>query len=164
MLAAGVDQLLRRHLDAQIDHLVAVVRKNNLDQVLADIVHVAFDRGEQHLAARGRVGLFHVLLQMRHCGLHRLGRLQHFGDDQLVVVEQPADFVHSFHQRPVDDVERGGPFGSLLFQILDQPVLGALDDEVCQPFIERQVRIVRPRMLLLGGTSPKVLGDGGDVK
>ena len=91
------------------------------------------------LAARGRVGLLHELLEVVHRGLHRLGRLQHFGDDQLVVVEQPADFGHARHQRTVDDVERRGAFGALAVQIGDQAVLGAFDDVVGQPLIERQI-------------------------
>ena len=140
VLAVRLDQLIRRHLDAQIDHVVAVVAENDLDQVLADIVDVALHGGEHDLAARRGVGLLHELFEMVDGGLHRFGRLQHFGDDQLVVVEQPADFGHAGHQRAVDDVERRGAFGALAVEIGDQAVLGAFDDVVRQALIERQIR------------------------
>ena len=42
---------------------VAVVAQDDLDQVLADIVHVALHGGEHDLAARRRVGLLHELLR-----------------------------------------------------------------------------------------------------
>ena len=122
----GLDQLLRRHLDAEVDHLVAVVAEDDLDQVLADVVDVALHRGEDDLAARGGVGLLHELLEVADGGLHRLGRLQHLGDDQLVVVEQPADLGHARHQRAVDDVERRGAFRALAVEIGDQAVLACL--------------------------------------
>ena len=52
-----------------------------------------------------RVGFLHELLEVIHGGFHRFGGLQHFSDDQFVVVEQAAHFGHSCHQRAVDDVE-----------------------------------------------------------
>ena len=108
MLQELLDQRLRQNLDAQIDHRVAVVGEDDLDQVLADIVHVSLDGRQDDLAARGRIGLLHELFQMVDRRLHGLSRLQHFGDYQLVVIEQAADFGHSRHERPVDDIEGGG--------------------------------------------------------
>ena len=52
VFAKGLDQLIRRNFNAEIHHVVAVVAENDLDQVLADIVHVALDGGEHDLAAR----------------------------------------------------------------------------------------------------------------
>ena len=147
----GLHQLVGRHLDAQIDHLVAVVREDDLHQVLADIVHVALHRGQDHLAARLRFRALHELLEVAHGGLHGFGRLQHLRHNQLIVVKQPADLVHAHHQRPVDDVERRGTFGALAVEILDQAVLGAFDDVVREALVERQVlgahlaRARRPR-------------------
>ena len=161
VLAVGLDQRLRRHLDAQVDHLVAVVGEDDLDQVLADVVDVALHRGQHDLAARGGVGLLHELLEVVDRGLHRFGRLQHLGDDQLVVVEQAADFGHAGHQRTVDDVERRGAFGALEVQIGDQAVLGAFDDVVGQALIERQIGGLR--LVFLAGLA-EMLGDGGDVE
>src|SRR5205807_1547345 len=46
VLAVGLDEVLGRHLDAQVDDAEAVVAEDDLDQVLADVVHVALDGGE----------------------------------------------------------------------------------------------------------------------
>jgi hypothetical protein len=131
------DQRLWRDLDAEVHDREAVVRKDDVDQVLADVVHVALDGREQQLAARRAVGLGHELLEMADRGLHGLGALEHLGDDQLVRVEQPADLVHALHQRTVDDVERIG-VGALELEVLDQAFLRALDDRARQPFIQRE--------------------------
>ena len=80
------------------------------------------------------------LLEVIDRGLHGFGRLQHLGDDQLVVVEQPSDLRHAGHQRAVDDVERRGAFGTLAVEIVDQAFLRAFDDVIGQALIERQMR------------------------
>ena len=59
-------------LDAEIDDLVAVVRQNNIDEVLADVVHVAFHRSQHHHTFRGRAAfLFHEGLEETHRRFHR---------------------------------------------------------------------------------------------
>ena len=108
-----------------------------------------------------RLGLLHELFEVVDRGLHGLGRLQHLGHDQLVVVEQPADFGHAGHQRAVDDVERRGAFGALAVEIGDQAVLGAFDDVVGQALVERQIG--RLGFVLLDRVA-EVLGDRGDVE
>ncbi len=143
MLEIRLDQRFGRHLDTQIDHLIAVVGENDLHQVFADIMHVALHGRQNDLAARRAcalpAALLHELLQMIHRGLHGLRRLQHFRHDQLVVIEQPPYFAHAHHQRSVDDVERRRAFSQLQFQSRDQAVLGPFDDVVGQPLVERQI-------------------------
>ena len=99
------------HPDAEVDDLETVVGEHDGYEVLADVVHVALDGGEQDLAARRstalritRLGL-HEGLEVGDGRFHDLGALQYLGDDQLVVVEEAADLGHSGHQGPVDDVE-----------------------------------------------------------
>ena len=77
----GFDQFFRRHLDAEIHHLVSVVFENNLNEILADIVHVALDRGKNHLAALGGIRFFHELFEITHRRFHGFRRLQYFSDD-----------------------------------------------------------------------------------
>ena len=84
MLAPGFNQRIGRDLDTEIDHAIAVIGENDLDQILADVVNVALHRGEHDFAARCRVGLLHELFQMIHGGFHGFGRLQNFGHDQFV--------------------------------------------------------------------------------
>ena len=40
------DHVGQRHLDAEIDHPIAVIGQDDVDQVLADVVHVALHRGQ----------------------------------------------------------------------------------------------------------------------
>ena len=111
VFAVRANQFFGRNFDAQIDHIVAVVLENDLDQILADIVHVAFDRGEHHFGALFGVGLLHELFEVANRRFHRFGGLQDLRDNQLIVVEKPAHFAHPRHQRPVDDVKRRNVFG-----------------------------------------------------
>ena len=143
VLAECFDQLLGRHLDAEIDDAVAVVAENDLDQVLADVVNVALDRSENNFALGRTLGLLHVRFEMRDGGLHRLGRLQNFGDNHLVGVEQPADLVHALHQRAVDDFERSARRQRLV-EVGGQAVLRTFEDIAREAIVERQ-RLCDPR-------------------
>ena len=46
----GLDDRRDRLLDAEVDDVVAVVGQDDVDQVLADVVHVALDRGQHDRA------------------------------------------------------------------------------------------------------------------
>ena len=133
----GAHELVGRHLDAEIDHPIAVVAEDDLDQVLADVVHVALDGGEDDRALVRRLVLLHVRLEIADGGLHRLGRLQHLGDDQLVGVEQPPDLVHAGHERAVDDLERPAS-AQRLVEVLVETFFRADEDVAPQTLVERQ--------------------------
>ena len=62
VLPVSLDQILRRDLDTEVDHAIAVVRQDDFYQVLADIVYIAFYGGEHDLAAARGFGLFQELL------------------------------------------------------------------------------------------------------
>ena len=103
---------------------------------------------------------------MSYRGLHGFSRLQHFGHDQFVVVEQPPHLGHAGHERSVDDFERSRAFRALQFQIGDEAIAGAFDDVVGEPLIERQVRGAylnsRPCLAeMLGNGRDMELVDGG---
>ena len=51
-LDGRVEDLVGRHHHAEIDHLVAVAAQHHADDVLADVVDVALDRGQQDPALR----------------------------------------------------------------------------------------------------------------
>ena len=132
------DQVLRRHLDAQVDDPVAVVLEDDLDQVLADVVDVALHGGEHDGAAGGVLVLGHELLEVGDGGLHGLGGLEHLGHDELVVVEEAPDLLHALHERPVDDVERAR-LVELQRQVVEQAFLGAFHDVAREPLVQRQL-------------------------
>ena len=117
MLVIRLNQLLRRHLDAEVHHSIPVVAQNDLDQVLADIMDVALYRGQNDLAPRRTLALLHELLEMIDGSLHRLCRLQHLGDNKFVVIEEASNLAHSSHQRTVDHIERRHTLRELRIQI-----------------------------------------------
>ena len=51
MLAEALNQFVRSNFDAEVDDRIAVIAENDLDEVLADIVDIAFDSGEHNFAA-----------------------------------------------------------------------------------------------------------------
>ena len=106
--ARGLQNLRRRHHDAEIDDLVIVAREHDADDVLADVVHVALDRRHYDLAvgrALGRAArapallffLLHVRHQVSDRLLHHARRLHHLRQEHLSGAEQVADDVHAVH-------------------------------------------------------------------
>ena len=49
---ARLENFFARHHHAEIDDLVVVTAEHDADDVLADVVHVAFDRGHAAFALR----------------------------------------------------------------------------------------------------------------
>ena len=43
----GFDDGLNRLFDAEVDHLVAVIGEDDVNQIFANVMHVAFHRGDQ---------------------------------------------------------------------------------------------------------------------
>ena len=108
VLLGGLDDRGDRLLDADVDHGVAVVGQDDVDEVLADVVDVALDGREHDRALAGAVGLLHVRFEVGDGGLHHLGRLQHERQLHLARAEQVADRLHAGQQRVVDDLQRPG--------------------------------------------------------
>ena len=106
VLLGGGDHLVDADLDAEVDDLVAVVGQDDVDQVLADVVHVALDGGQHHGALAALIGLLHEGLEEGDGRLHRLGRLQDEGKLHLAGGEALADDLHALEQHVVDDGQR----------------------------------------------------------
>ena len=77
---------MTRHHHAHVHHVKVVALKHHRDNVLADVMHIAFDRGNHNLALGLDVlpsfglqafFLFDVGHQMRHGLLHHARRLDH---------------------------------------------------------------------------------------
>ena len=62
MFNGCINNLIRRLLNSNVDYLVSVIGKNNIDQVLSDVVNVALYCCEQHAAATTITGLLHMWL------------------------------------------------------------------------------------------------------
>ena len=130
----------RRH-DAQIDDLIAVALQHDPDDVLADVVDVALDRGHDDLALAGRfpfdlVG-FDVGQQVRDRALHHPGRLDHLRQEHAARAEQVADHVHAVHQRTLDHLDRADDALAGFLGILDDERVDALDQGMGEPLGDR---------------------------
>ena len=120
VLHRGVDDRVHRHLLAEVDHRVAVVGEDRVDERLADVVHVAEDGGDHDLALRVALDPVEVVLELRHGALHHLGRLEHERQDQLAGAELVAHLLHGGQQHLVQRRHRA----DLLDRAVD-PVLHA---------------------------------------
>ena len=73
VLLRGVEDRRDRHLLAEVDDRVAVVREDRVDERLADVVHVAEDGRDHDRALRVALDAVEVVLQPRDGLLHHLG-------------------------------------------------------------------------------------------
>src|SRR5258706_11882069 len=76
VLARRPHDVIHRLLDAEVVNGVAVVRQDDVYEVLPNVVDVALDGGEDDLALSLAFDFFHELLEMADRGFHRLGTLQ----------------------------------------------------------------------------------------
>ena len=104
---------------AQVDDVVVVAGEHDADDVLADVVNVAFDGGEHDLSLRlddlaggGQRGLLglHERRQVRDGLLHHAGGFDHLRQKHLAGAEEIADHAHAVHQRAFDDEQRAAEF------------------------------------------------------
>ena len=90
--------LLDRIVDAEVDHLKAGAFHHHADEVLADVVDVALDGADHHLAQARRAGGDEQRAEDEHAGLHGIGGQQHFRHEQNAVAEIDADDAHAFDE------------------------------------------------------------------
>ena len=99
-----------RHHDTEVEHLVVVTLENHADDVLADVVHIALDRGEQHPAfglRRGtRLFRFEKGHQVGDCFFHDPGALDHLRQKHLAAAEEIAHHIHPVHEGAFDHRDR----------------------------------------------------------
>ncbi len=141
--------LRRRHHDPEVDDLVAVAAEDHADDVLADVVDVALDGGQQHLPRRPRSARLalerHERLEERHGLLHRARALHHLRQEHLAGAEQVADVLHAVHQRPFDDLDRPQPALPRLLDVDLDEVDDAVHQRVRQP---RRHRLIAPGVIV----------------
>mmetsp|Transcript_23492 Transcript_23492/g.41379 ORF Transcript_23492/g.41379 Transcript_23492/m.41379 type:complete len:269 (-) Transcript_23492:92-898(-) len=120
-----------RVVDAKVDHLETGPFHHHRNKVLADVVDVAFDCADDHLAHAGCAGFGQQRFQDGHATFHCVGGQQHFGHKQNPVAEVRADDRHSAHKGFGQDII-GLPFA------LQQNV-----DPFFDLFLETVVKIVK---------------------
>ncbi len=166
------EDVLARDHHAHVDDLEVVALEDDGDDVLADVVHVALDGGDDDPAlgldvAAGVLGGLllglDVRQQVRHRLLHHARALDHLRQEHLALAEEVADDVHARHQRAFDDVQR--PAAARLDRA--PGLLGVGDDElgdavhqrVAEPLVDRAGAPGQARAVVLG----RALGGLGDL-
>ena len=158
MLERGFQDVVAGDHDAEVDDVVAVAAEDDADDVLADVVHVALDRGHQDLALAAQAGAglfrFDVGQQVGDRLLHDAGRFDHLRQEHLAGAEQVADVVHAVHQRAFDDGERrlafGFELGAHFFGVGHDEIGDALDQRMFQALFDGLFTPAQVRPAVLG--------------
>ena len=93
---------MNRHLLAEVNHGVAVVGQDRVDERLADVVDVAEDGCQNDRALRVALNSVEEVLEPGNGALHYLCRLQHEGQNQLAGAELVADLLHRWQENLVE--------------------------------------------------------------
>ena len=142
-VARGVEDFLCRNHDAEVDHVEVVALEHDADDILADVVHVAFDRRHHDRALRlaGLTRFCFLRLderdEMPDRLLHDPRALDDLRQEHLSGAEQIADDVHTGHQRAFDHLNRPGVFLPRLLGVVDDMRRDPLDERVREPLLHR---------------------------
>ena len=128
MLFDGFQVLFHRVVDADVDDLKARAFHHHADQVFTDVVDVALDGADHHLADRLDAGFGQQGAQHFHAAFHGVGRQQDLRHEQNAVAEINAHDAHAFDQSVVEHAV-GGPAAA------EQDV-GGLDHLFTQTVVE----------------------------
>ena len=135
-----------RHHHAEVNHLVVVAGQHHTDDVLADVMHVAFDGGEHDFslrlhdfAARNHRGLlgFHERRKIRDGLFHHARGLHDLRQKHLARAEQIADDAHAGHQGAFDDGQRLAIFRECFGCVRVNISINAFHQRVRQTFFNR---------------------------
>ena len=96
------DDRFRRDLLAEVNHGVAVVGENGLDEIFADVMHIAIDGGNDDRAFGDAFNFLKIILKVVDGLLHYFGGLQYEGQDQFARAEFVTDFFHGGEQDGVE--------------------------------------------------------------
>ena len=135
MLVECGEELLYVRVDAEVEDLEAGTLEHHPDQVLADVVDVALDGADYHLADRLCTGLGEQRTEDGHAGLHGVCRQQHLGDEEDAVPEVDAHDPHAGNQGVVEHA-RSIPAPT-------EQDLGPFDDLVGEAVVEVVVHLCR---------------------
>src|SRR5215216_5379897 len=118
-----LDELLRRDVDAEVDHREAGALQHDVAEVLADVVHVALDRPHQERAGRLGARLGQQRAQDVERALHRARGDQHLRHEVVAALEARAHLLERRDQRVVEHL--------LGFHLVGEPLLDQFADLGC---------------------------------
>ena len=132
------DGLLRDH-HAEVGDLETVASQHDAGDVLADVVDIALDRGQQETGLGAAAPLLaHIGLEDLHGVAHHLGGLHDLREEHLAGGEQLAHARHARHQRSLDDVHRAALLLQARQQVLLQLRRSAADEGAGEALLEGQ--------------------------
>src|SRR5260221_1219855 len=142
LFAGSRQDFVAGHHHAEIDDLVVIAAEDDANDVLADVMHVAFDGGHENaalsVAFAGRFFLrFHERQQIGYRLLHYAGALHDLGQNHCPGAEQIPDQVHSCHERAFNHVEGFGKLLPRLFRVSVDVIHDAFDQGVAEALFNR---------------------------
>ena len=146
------DNLFGWHHYAHIDNLVTVAGHHHTDDILADIVHIALHRCQQHLTCT--LAAFCLLslnsrLQDTNGLFHRTSCLHNLRQEHLSFAKEYAYLVHTCHQRSFDDVDSMLKLSQRLLQVFFEKGAVTLHEGLFQSLIDGCSRSVNLWLLRL---------------
>ena len=143
--------LVAGHHHAHVDDFKVVALQDHGDDVLADVMHIALDRGDDDLALgldvpacsfQQQLFSLDVREQMRHRLLHDARAFDHLRQEHLALAEQVAHHVHAVHQRAFNHVQRATAVGlngtPHFFGVFGDELVHAAHQRVGQALLHRQ--------------------------
>ncbi len=107
ILLHRLDELLRRDLHAEVDHVEAGTFEHDVDEVLADVVDVAF-HGSHHEGADGLdAGLGEEGAEPLEGSCHRFAGDEHLGHEEVTPLEAGTDLLERRDER-LEEQRLGG--------------------------------------------------------
>ena len=140
---------LDRIINAKVDHLKASAFHHHADEVFADVVNVALNGTDHHLADLRRAGLGEQRTKQNHARFHCVGRHQHFWNEQNTIAEIDADDAHAFDERLRQNVVRR-PFtakknvdtvNNFLAQTIIEVIMHLLDEFVVGKRVQIKIAV-----------------------
>ena len=135
-LFGGFENFIRRDHHAKIDDFVVITLQHHADDVFADVMNVAFYRGNHHFAVTGALFFtgFDKRLKVGHRLFHDASGFHHLRQEHFAFAEQIADHVHAVHQRPFDHLNRAGSLLTRFFGVLFDKFGNALHQRIFEAF------------------------------
>ena len=159
----GLDDGVRRLLDAKVHHAIAVVGEDDVHQVLADVVDVALHCRQHDGSLLAAFLLLHLGFEIGDGRLHHARRVEHGRQLHLARAEQVTHGAHAIEQHVVDELQRRvgdervlQQFGQRLLARAVANRLFAVDNRPLQLVFDRERVHMRGGGLFLAPGSCKV--------
>ncbi len=155
LTARRLENLLARNHDTEIDHLVVIALEDDADNVLANVVYIAFHGRDDHptvgLALTAAAPLLLLLLdegdKMSDSLLHHPRAFHNLRQKHLSGAKQVTDDIHAVHQGTFDHLQRTLECEARLFGVLNDVVVDSLHEPVLESLCHRPGA---PLQILLG--------------